>query len=135
MFNYFFHTLPQENGEFTLNDFIPMLIVWAILIPTTLWAIRFLYKTFRKTTMVFQNTRVYLRRDLFLDLGGFEYLIVYVVLVAIYFGCWAYFTNPFGADWYNWKTWVVILPQITLILTIIVLFCIRYTKFRKPYIK
>lgn len=135
MFNYFFHTLPSENGDFPLNDIIPMLIVWAILIPLILWLVRLVYKTLRKTTMKHQNTEVYLCRDLFLRLGGFEYLIVVVVLSAIYFGFWAYYTAPSSAAWLNWRTWIIVLPQISLLLTIIILFAIRYTKFRKPYIK
>lgn len=135
MFNYFFYTLSQENGDFPLNDIIPMFVIWAILIPCVLWFLRFIYKSIRKTTMVYQNTSVYLCRDLFLDLGGFEYLVVAIILSAIYFGFWGYYTNPIEADWLNWKTWVIVLPQISLLITMIILFFIRYTKFRKPYIK
>jgi len=135
MFNYFFHTLPQANGDLPLNDIVPMLIIWAILIPLSLWLIRLAYKSVRKTTMIYQNTEVYLCRDLFLSLGGFEYLIVVVILSAVYFGFWGYYTLPFSAAWLNWRTWVVVLPQLSLLLTIIVLFFIRYTNFRKPYIK
>lgn len=135
MFNYFFHTLPQENGDFSLNDIVPMLIIWAILIPLSLWLIRLAYKSVRRTTMIYQNTEVYLCRDLFLSLGGFEYLIVVVILSAVYFGFWGYYTLPFSAAWLNWKTWVIVLPQLSLLLTIIVIFFIRYTNFRKPYIK
>lgn len=135
MFNYFFHALPQESGGFPLNDIFPMLIIWAILIPITLWLVRLAYKSVRKTTMVQQNTEVYLCRDLFLSLSGFEYLLVVVILAAVYFGFWGYYTLPFSAAWLNWRTWVIILPQLSLLLTIIVLFFIRYTKFRKPYIK
>lgn len=135
MFYYFFHTLPQENGDFPLNDVIPMLIIWAILIPLILWLVRLAYKSIRKTSMVYQNTEVYLCRDLFLNLGGFEYLIVVVILSAVYFGFWGYYTFPSSAAWLNWRTWVIVLPQIFLLLTIMVLFFIRYTKFRKPYIK
>lgn len=135
MFNYFFHSLPQGNDAFPLNDTVPMLIIWAILIPVTLWMIRFAYKSVRKTTMIQQNTEVYLCRDLCLSLGGFEYLIVVVIIAAVYFGFWGYYTRPFSAAWLNWRTWVIVLPQISLLLTIIVLFFIRYTNFRKPYIK
>lgn len=135
MFNYFFHTLPQENGDFPLNDIVPMLIIWAIIIPLSLWLIRLAYKSVRKTTMIHQNTEVYLCRDLFLSLGGFEYLIVVVILSAVYFGFWGYYTLPFSAAWLNWRTWVIVLPQLSLLLTIIVIFFIRYTNFRKPYIK
>lgn len=132
--NYFFHALTPANDAI-LNDIIPMYIIWAILIPLTLWLVRFIYKSLRKTSMVHQKTKVYLCRDLFLCIGGFEYLIVVVILSAVYFGFWGYLTNPSAADWLNWKTWVIVLPQISLILTIIILFFIRYTKFRKPYIK
>ena len=135
MFNYFFHTLPQENGHFPLNDIVPMLIIWAILIPLSLWLIRLAEKAVRRTTMIYQNTEVYLCRDLFLSLGGFEYLIVVVILSAVYFGFWGYYTLPFSAAWLNWRTWVIVLPQLSLLLTIIVIFFIRYTNFRKPYIK
>lgn len=136
MFNYFFHTLPQENGDFPLNDIVPMLIIWAILIPLSLWLIRLAYKSVhRRTTMIYQNTEVYLCRDLFLSLRGFEYLIVVVILSAVYFGFWGYYTLPFSAAWLNWRTWVIVLPQLSLLLTIIVIFFIRYTNFRKPYIK
>ena len=135
MFNYFFHPLPQENGDFPLNDIVPMLIIWAILIPLSLWLIRLAYKSVRRTTMIYQNTEVYLCRDLFLSLGGFEYLIIVVILSAIYFGFWGYYTLPFSAAWLNWRTWVIVLPQLSLLLTIIVIFFIRYTNFRKPYIK
>ncbi len=135
MFNYFFHTLPQENGDFPLNDIVPMLIIWAILIPLTLWLIRLAYKSVCKTPMIYQNTEVYLCRDLFLSLEGFEYLIVVVILAVVYFGFWGYYTLPSSAAWLNWRTWVIVLPQLSLLLTIIVLFFIRYTKFRKPYIK
>lgn len=135
MFNYFFHTLPQENGDFPLNDIVPMLIIWAILIPLSLWLIRLAYKSVRRTTMIYQNTEVYLCRDLFLSLGGFEYLIVVVILSAVYFGFWGYYTLPFSAAWLNWRTWVIVLPQLALLLTIIVLFFVHYTNFRKPYIK
>ena len=135
MFNKFFHTLPQENGDFPLNDIVPMLIIWAILIPLSLWLIRLAYKSVRRTTMIYQNTEVYLCRDLFLSLGGFEYLIIVVILSAVYFGFWGYYTLPFSAAWSNWRTWVIALPQLSLLLTIIVIFFIRYTNFRKPYIK
>lgn len=135
MFNYFFHKLPQENGDFPLNDIVPMLIIWAILIPLSLWLIRLAYKSVRRTTMIYQNTEVYLCRDLFLSLGGFEYLIVVIILSAVYFGFWGYYTLPFSAAWLNWRTWVIVLPQLSLLLTIIVIFFIRYTNFRKPYIK
>lgn len=135
MFNYFFHTLPQENGDFPLNDIIPMLIIWAILIPLTLWLVRLAYKSVRKTNIIHQNTEVYLCRDLFLSLGGFEYLIVVAILSAVYLGFWGYYTLPFSAAWLNWRTWVIVLPQISLLLTIIVLFFIRYINFRNPYIK
>lgn len=135
MFNYFFHTLPQENGDFPLNDIVPMLIIWAILIPLSLWLIRLAYKSVRRTTMIYQNTEVSLCRDIFLSLGGFEYLIVVVILSAVYFGFWGYYTLSFSAAWLNWRTWVIVLPQLSLLLTIIVIFFIRYTNFRKPYIK
>ncbi len=135
MFNYFFHTLPGENGDVSLNDIIPMFIIWAILIPLILWMVRFVYKSVRKTNMRHQNTDVYLCRDLFLSLGGFEYLTIIIFLSAVYLGFWAYYTHPSSADWLDWRTWMIILPQISLLLTIIILFFIRYTKFRKPYIK
>ncbi len=133
--NLFFHKLPMDGKEVELSTNDAILILWVFLIPLTLWLIRFAYKSIRKKSMVHQNTKVDLCRDIFLDLGGFEYLIIIVILSAIYLGFWAYYTNPFSANWMNWETWVIVLPQISLILTIIVLFFIRYTKFRKPYIK
>jgi len=135
MFNYFFHELPRGNSDIPLNDLAVMLIIWAIIIPCALWLLRIIYKSIRKTTMTYQNSKVYLCRDIFLDLGGFEYLIIVAILSAVYYGFWGFYSAPISANWLNWKTWVIALPQISLMVTIIVLFFVRYTKFRKPYIK
>jgi hypothetical protein len=135
MFELFFHSLPSKSSAFTMNDLVPMFITWLILIPLVLWLTRLIYKSIRKPIITYNKTRVILRRDLFLDLGGFEYLIIIVALTAIYLGFWAYYVSPFAADWFDWRTYVVLLPQVCLILTIIVLFVIRYVKFRKPFIK
>ena len=133
--NLFFHELPMAGHEieFSVKDL--NLLWWIVFIPIVLWLVRIIYKSFRKSTMIYQNTEVYLCRDLFLSLGGFEYLIVVVILSAVYFGFWGYYTLPFSAAWLNWRTWVIVLPQLSLLLTIIVIFFIRYTNFRKPYIK
>lgn len=135
MFELFFHSLPSKSGTFTMNDLVPMFITWMLLIPLVLWLTRLIYKSIRKPVVTYNKTKVLLRRDLFLDLGGFEYLIIVVILVTIYFGFWAYYVFPFSADWLDWRTYVVLLPQFCLVLTIIVLFTVRYVKFRKPFIK
>ena len=135
LMNLFFHELPMAGHEIELAVKDLILLWWIPLILVTFWLARLIYKSFRKDTLVYQNTEVYLCRDLFLDLGGFEYLIVVAILEALYFGFWGYITNPSAANWMNWQTWVIILPQISLLLTIIVIFFIRYTNFRKPYIK
>ena len=135
MFSYFFHALPKGNVDVPLNDYALMVIIWVLLIPCTLWLLRFIYKSLRKTTMSYQHSKVYLCRDLFLDLGGFEYLIIVTLSAAVYFGFWSFYTNPLAANWLNWKTWVIAFPQISLFLTIVILFFVRYIKFRKPYIK
>lgn len=135
LMNLFFHELPMAGHEIELSVKDLILLWWIPLIIVTFWLARLIYKSFRKDTLVYQNTEVYLCRDLFLDLGGFEYLIVVAILEALYFGFWGYITNPSAANWMNWQTWVIILPQLSLLLTIIVIFFIRYTNFRKPYIK
>lgn len=135
LMNLFFHELPMAGHEIELSVKDLNLLWWIVFIPLIFWLVRCVYKSFRKTTMAYQNAEVYLCRDLFLNLGGFEYLIVVVILVALYFGFWGYIINPSAANWLNWKTWVIVLPQLSLLLTIIVLFFIRYTNFRKPYIK
>lgn len=135
LMNLFFHELPMVGHEIELAVKDLILLWWIPLILVTFWLARLIYKSFRKDTLVYQNTEVYLCRDLFLNLGGFEYLIVVVILSAVYFGFWGYYTLPFSAAWLNWRTWVIVLPQLSLLLTIIVIFFIRYTNFRKPYIK
>jgi hypothetical protein len=136
MFNYFFHPLPHgEYVDVVTSDIIPMLIIWAILIPLTLWLVRLAYKSIRKPKVKYQNVEVYLCRDLFLGICGMEYLLVVLILAAVYFGVWAYFTAPFSASWLDLTTWLIVIPQIALLLTIITVFFYRYTKFRNPYLK
>ncbi|UBD77261.1 hypothetical protein K6V26_13410 [Parabacteroides goldsteinii] len=127
--DFFFH-------ELTWDSFVVwVLIGWAIIIPVFLWSVRYAYKSGRKTQMKHRGLLIDLCRDIFLRIGGFEYLLVAVILVSIYLGFWAYYTSPSTANWANWETYIVALPQIVLLFVIIILFFIRWTKFRKPYLK
>lgn len=131
MYKFFFHDLTWGNDVFV------MYAIWAILIPLFLYVIRFIYKSVRPTKMKYQGSQYYLVRDVFLKLGGFEYLIVVTILYAIYLGFWAYLVNPFadGSNWASWQTYLIVLPQFATLIAIIVMFCIRYTKFRKPFVR
>ena len=129
MYNYFFHGFKWDN------DVYVMLAIWALLIPFFLYITRFIYKSVRKTKMKHLGAEIYLCRDLFLTIGGFEYLLVVLFLSSIYYFFWCYYTSPFSANWLDWRTWIIALPQIALLITIVVLFFIRYIKFRKPYLK
>ncbi len=129
MFKYFFHELTWDN------DVYLMFLVWALLIPVLLWAIRFVYKSFRSTTMKYHRTEYKLLRDLFMCLNGFEYLAIVVVVFAIYMGFWAYYVDFMHADWLNWKPYVILFPQICCIVIICVIFVMRYINFRKPLLR
>lgn len=99
--------------------------------------IRFIYKSVRSTKMKYQDSQYYLVRDFFLELGGFEYLIVATIIYAIYMGVWAYLVNPFAdsSSWEIWQTYLIVLPQFATLVAIIIMFSIRYTKFRKPLVR
>lgn len=114
-----------------------MYVIWAILIPLFLYMIRFIYKSVRSTKMKYQDSQYYLVRDFFLELGGFEYLIVATIIYAIYMGVWAYLVNPFADSsiWEIWQTYLIVLPQFATLVAIIIMFSIRYTKFRKPLVR
>lgn len=129
MFKYFFHELTWDN------DVYIMFLVWLILIPVLLWALRFIHKSFRPATMKYRRTEYYLLRDLFMCLNGIEYLIIAVILFAIYMGFWAYYVDFMHANWLDWEPYVVLIPQIVCLLTICVVFIMRYFKFRKPLLR
>lgn len=131
MYKFFFHDLVWNNDVFI------MYVIWAILIPLFLYMIRFIYKSVRSTKMKYQDSQYYLVRDFFLELGGFEYLIVATIIYAIYMGVWAYLVNPFAdsSSWEIWQTYLIVLPQFATLVAIIIMFSIRYTKFRKPLVR
>mgnify|MGYP006887186806 FL=1 len=131
MYKFFFHDLVWSNDVFI------MYVIWAILIPLFLYMIRFIYKSVRSTKMKYQDSQYYLVRDFFLELGGFEYLIVATIIYAIYMGVWAYLVNPFADSscWEIWQTYLIVLPQFATLVAIIIMFSIRYTKFRKPLVR
>ncbi len=131
MYKFFFHDLVWSNDVFI------MYVIWAILIPLFLYMIRFIYKSVRSTKMKYQDSQYYLVRDFFLELGGFEYLIVATIIYAIYMGVWAYLVNPFAdsSSWEIWQTYLIVLPQFATLVAIIIMFSIRYTKFRKPLVR
>lgn len=125
----FFHPFEWDN------DMYIAYLVWTVLIVLTFWLTRFVYKSLRKPQMKHKR-RVYdLCRDLFLKITGMEYLIVVMILFAVYLGWWAYETSPCNADWTNLDTYLIALPQIAVVIVAIAIFFIRYIKFRKPYIK
>ena len=128
MSNIFFHPLEWNNDVFI------MYIVWVILIPVFLYALRIIFKSLRKPQLTYKAQKYHLVRDLFLEITGFEYLILASVLYAIYLGVWAYKVD-FSADWSDWRTYLVILPQFITTIAIVCLFYIRYFKFRKPLLK
>ena len=125
MYDYFFHSLKWDN------DVYIMYVVWAVLIPVSLYLIRFLYKTFRKPKLRSQNREYYVIRDLFLAISGQEYLVMYAVLYALYLGFWAYRVSPFALKevWSDWHTYLIILPQFATLVAVVVLFFIRNNKF------
>ena len=131
MYDYFFHSLNWDN------DVYIMYIVWAILIPVSLYLIRFLYKTIRKPKLRSKYGEFYMTRDLFLKVSGQEYLVVYAILYAIYLGVWAYKVAPFSQKevWSDWHTYLIVLPQFATLLTIVILFFVRNNRFCKPLIK
>lgn len=131
MYDYFFHSLTWDN------DVYIMYVVWAILIPVSLYLIRFLYKTARKPKLRSKKDEYYLVRDLFLDISGQEYLIIFVVLYAIYLGVWAFLVAPFSQKdvWTDWHTYLIILPQVVTLIALIVIFFSRNNKFSKHYIR
>jgi hypothetical protein len=112
-----------------------MYLVWALSIPVVLYLLRFIFKSIRKPQIVNNTGKYYLVRDLFLKISGFEYLIVAVVCFALYLGFWAYKIDFSIADWSDWKTYLVILPQFITLIAIICLFYVRYFNFRKPFLK
>ena len=125
----FFHPFEWDN------DMYIAYLVWTVIIVLTLWLTRFVYKSVRKPQMKYKR-RVYdLCRDLFLKITGMEYLIVIITLFAIYLGWWAYETSPCNANWYAVNTYLIALPQISVVVVVTIIFFIRYIKFRKPYIK
>lgn len=131
MYDYFFHSLKWDN------DVYIMYIVWAILIPVSFYLIRFLYKTIRKPKLRSRYGEYYTIRDLFLTITGQEYLVLYVMLYAIYLGFWAYQVAPFTQKdvWSDWHTYLIILPQFGTLVAIVVLFFVRNNKFSKQFIK
>ena len=131
MYNYFFHSLKWDS------DVYVMYAVWAILIPLLFFLVRFIYKSVRKPRLRSKNAEYYTVRDLFMQITGQEYLIVFVVLFAIYLGLWAYLVAPFSQKevWSDWRTYLIILPQMLTLIAIFVLFFIRNNKFSKRFIK
>lgn len=131
MYNYFFHSLKWDS------DVYVMYAVWAILIPLLFFLIRFIYKSVRKPRLRSKNAEYYTVRDLFMQITGQEYLIVFVVLFAIYLGLWAYLVAPFSQKevWSDLRTYLIILPQMLTLVAIFVLFFIRNNKFSKRFIK
>ena len=129
MFDIFFHPLKWDS------DVYIMYAIWVMLIPFTLYVIRFIYKCCRSKIMKYQKQKIYLVRDLFLILTGIEYLVFAVIIYSIYMGFWAFYVGPNNADWLSLDTYLIILPQIALLIVIIVLFSYRYIKFRKSFIK
>lgn len=127
--NIFFHPFVWDNDVWIVY------IVWVLLIPVCLWLIRFVHKYLRKKKMRYKGGIYMPCRDLFMQMNGYEYLIVAIVFYAIYLGFWAWMVNPANADWLDWKTYCIILPQIATLVVIVVMFIYRYTNFRKPYKK
>ena len=125
----FFHPLSWDN------DMYYVYVAWGIIALFSFWFVRFLHKSFRQKNMKYKDGIYYFCRDIFMCLNGYEYLIFVVLLLASYLGLWAYYVNPSKADWSNYQTYMVILPQLIVLLTTITLFFFRYIKFRKPYIK
>jgi hypothetical protein len=74
-------------------------------------------------------------RDLFLELGSIEYLLIFNLLYAVYLFFWAYKTNPLAAKWDTSEPYLIILPQVITIIADMIFFFVGYTKFRKPLIK
>lgn len=124
-----FHPLTWDNDIYLAYG------IWVLIILASLWFVRFLHKSFRKTVMSYKGENYYLCRDIFMRLNGFEYLLLVCVIFACYLGYWAYKVSPFSADWSLLDTYLVILPQFVLLVIMIVLFFLRYINFRKPYLK
>lgn len=133
MYEVFFHQMKWEN------DVYIMYIVWLIFVPLLLYITRCIYNKVRPTKLSYDGGRYYMVRDLFLNIAGMEYLILASVLYSIYLGFWAWSVNPFSVDWgWPWDNWVpylIVLPQVLAAALMVVLFFIRYTKFRKPLIR
>ena len=125
----FFHPLTWDNDMYLVYG------AWALILFLSFWLVRFIHKLARRSNMKYKGGSYYLCRDIFMRLNGFEYLLVLCVLFACYMGYWAYKVSPSRADWGLWQTYMVVLPQIVLLILMIVLFFWRYTNFRKPYIK
>ena len=130
MFNsIFFHPFTWDNDMYLVYG------AWVLIIFALFWFVRFIHKSVRRTKMKYQNGLYYLCRDLFMCLNGFEYLLFVCILFAVYMGYWAYEVKPSSADWTDWQTYMIILPQLCFLVSMITLFFVRYCKFRKPYIK
>ncbi len=130
MFNtIFFHPFTWDN------DMYLVYVAWVLIIFALFWFVRFIHKRVRRTKMKYQNGLYYLCRDIFMCLNGFEYLLFVCILFSIYMGYWAYVVKPSSADWTDWQTYMIILPQLCFLVSMVTLFFVRYCKFRKPYIK
>lgn len=121
------------------NDVYIMYIAWLLLFPLILYVIRYLYGKFRPVKLSYKWKKYYMVRDLFLNIVGLEYLIIVSILFSIYLGIWAWKVNPASITWeWPWENavpYLIILPQLLAAVLIIVLFYMRYVKFRKPLIR
>jgi len=125
----FFH--PMEWN----NDVYIMYIVWFFALFLVLYVLRFAYNRIRPKNLTYKRQSFYMVRDLFLSLGGMEYLIVFNLLFAVYLGFWVCLVKPWLADWTNVSTYLIVLPQFATLTIVTALFFVRYTLFRNPLIR
>ena len=125
----FFHPLTWDNDMYTVYG------AWVLIIFLSFWLVRFVHKSLRKKNLKYKGEEMTPVRDLFLQLNGFEYLVVVCLLFACYIGYWAYKVKPSSADWGLLDTYLVVLPQIVYIIAMCLVFFYRYKKLRNPYLK
>ena len=127
----FFHPMEWDN------DVYIMYIVWPFALVLVLYIFRFLYNLVRPKNLIYKRQKYYMVRDMFLSLGGMEYLVVFILLFAVYLFFWAYKVKPSisKVDWTDWNSYLIILPQVLTVISLIIVFFVRYTKFRKPLIR
>lgn len=124
-------------GELTytgLTDILIKLLIWAVCVILIIWFIRIIinWQAIRQTDITYKEKKYSLVRDLFLRFTAMECLIVFMVVFAVYAGLWEWKVRLENYNWMKWQTYIGALPQILTFLGIIIIFSIRYNKFRKP---